>query len=190
MTSLFNAAALAVTLTFSAATTTFAESPSMTDQSAYDFSFTTIDGDAMPLSQFEGKAILIVNTASRCGYTPQYAGLQSLHEARADEGVVVLGVPSNDFGRQEPGSEGEIKEFCEVQFGVNFPMTEKEVVKGGNAHPFYQWAAAQFGNGAVPQWNFHKVVVGADGVVTAAFPSSTTPDDAVLGKALDDALSR
>lgn len=189
MKRIFTIAALAATLTMNTAHSQ-AESETMPDQTAYDFSFTTIDGDAMPLSQFEGKAILVVNTASRCGYTPQYAGLQSLHEARRNDGVVVLGVPSNDFGRQEPGSEGEIKEFCEVQFGVNFPMTEKEVVKGKDAHPFYQWAAAQFGKEAVPQWNFHKVLVGADGSVTAAFPSSTTPGDAALSAALDDALSR
>jgi len=167
-----------------------AESPNMTASSAYDFSFTSIDGEDLPLSQFEGKAVLVVNTASRCGFTPQYKGLQELYETRGKDGVVVLGVPSNDFGRQEPGSEGEIKEFCEVQFGVNFPMTEKEVVKGRDAHPFYQWAAQQYGRAAVPGWNFHKIVIAADGSVSAAFPSGTTPSDAKLNKALDEALAR
>lgn len=162
----------------------------MTAPTAYDFSFTSIDGDPMSMSDFKGKAVLVVNTASRCGYTPQYEGLQALHSARSDDGVVVLGVPSNDFGSQELGSEEKIKEFCDVQFGINFPMTERQTVKGGDAHPFYQWAAAQFGNEAVPKWNFHKLVVAADGTITAAFPSSTKPDDADLTKALDDALSR
>lgn len=162
----------------------------MSNATAYDFSFTSIDGDEMSMDQFKGKAVLVVNTASRCGYTPQYEGLQALHNARSDDGVVVLGVPSNDFGSQELGSEEKIKEFCEVQFGINFPMTERQTVKGSDAHPFYQWAAAQFGDEAIPKWNFHKIVVAADGTVSAAFPSSIAPDDEALTKALDEAVSR
>ncbi|MEM6681044.1 MAG: glutathione peroxidase [Pseudomonadota bacterium] len=162
----------------------------MTGSNAYDFSFTSIDGDELPLSQFEGKAVLVVNTASRCGFTPQYAGLQELYDSRSKDGIVVLGVPSGDFAGQELATEGEIKEFCEVQFGINFPMTEKSVVKGKDAHPFYQWAAQEFGRAAVPGWNFHKIVIAADGTVSAAFPSGTTPSDAKLNKALDEALLR
>lgn len=190
MTPFTQAASIAVSLSLLTAVSTLAEAPSMTANTAHDFTFTSIDGEPMPLSQFEGKAVLVVNTASQCGYTPQYRGLQDLYDKRSDDGVVVLGVPSNDFGGQEPGSEEEIKKFCEVQFGINFPMTEKAVVKGGDAHPFYQWAAAQFGKDAVPQWNFHKVLIAADGTISGAFPSSTTPDSDTLNKALDDALAR
>ncbi|MEM7570009.1 MAG: glutathione peroxidase [Pseudomonadota bacterium] len=161
----------------------------MSDKIAHDFSFKTIDGDAMPLSEYAGKAVLVVNTASKCGFTPQYDGLQTLWEERKDEGLIVLGVPSNDFGRQEPGSESEIKEFCEVRFGVNFPMTEKEVVKGSSAHPFYQWATQSYGKDAEPRWNFHKILVGPDGKVVGAYPSSTTPSDRGLNTDISNALA-
>ena len=111
------------------------------DKSAYDFSFTAIDGGALPLSDFKGKAVLVVNTASECGYTPQYKDLQAVWERYRDRGLVVLGVPSNDFGGQEPGTEAEIKRFCERQYAVDFPLTAKVHVTGGEAHPFYQWTA-------------------------------------------------
>ncbi|MEO0411421.1 MAG: glutathione peroxidase [Pseudomonadota bacterium] len=161
----------------------------MTDKTAHDFSFKTIDGGELPLADYAGKAVLVVNTASKCGFTPQYDGLQTLWEKRKEDGLVVLGVPSNDFGRQEPGSESEIKEFCEVRFGVNFPMTEKEVVKGKDAHPFYQWAKQAYGNAAAPGWNFHKILVGPDGNVVAAYPSGTTPSDRGLNTDISNALA-
>lgn len=144
-------------------------------ESAHDFAFDAIDGGALPMSQFEGKAVLVVNTASFCGYTSQYEGLQRLWSAYKDKGLVVLGVPSNDFGGQEPGTAEEIKDFCEANFDVDFPLTAKEVVKGSNAHSFYQWAAAEKGSKNAPRWNFHKYLVAPDGSLVEAFPSRVTP---------------
>ncbi len=112
----------------------------MAGSSAFEFSFTAIEGGPLPLKKFEGKALLIVNTASFCGYTPQYTGLQNLWQRYRDRGLVVIGVPSNDFGAQEPGSATEIKQFCEVNYAIDFPLAEKVVVKGEQAHPFYRWA--------------------------------------------------
>ena len=123
------------------------------------FSFTSIDGQPLSLADYRGKAVLVVNTASRCGFTHQYAGLQTLWETYRDRGLVVLGVPSNDFGAQEPGSETEIKEFCIVNFNIDFPMTEKQVVSGANAHPFYQWSGEQLGVLSKPKWNFYKILL-------------------------------
>lgn len=144
-------------------------------ETAHDFSFNSIDGGALPLSQFKGKAVLVVNTASFCGYTPQYEGLQSLWSEYKDQGLVVLGVPSNDFGAQEPGSATEIKDFCEANFDVDFPLADKEVVKGGSAHEFYKWAAEEKGAENAPRWNFHKYLVAPDGSLAAAFPSKVEP---------------
>lgn len=132
--------------------------------SAHDFEFTSIDGKPMKLSQFAGKPILVVNTASKCGLTPQYAGLQTLSDTYANRGLVVLGVPSNDFGRQEPGTEAQIKDFCATNYKVTFPMTAKNVVVGGDAHPLYKWAVEQAGDdAAAPKWNFHKLLIGGNG---------------------------
>lgn len=156
--------------------------------SAHDFSFTSIDGTPMPLSQFEGKAVLVVNTASQCGLTPQYAGLEELWAGRKDAGLVVLGVPSNDFGGQEPGTEAEIKTFCETRFAVDFPMASKAVVVGEGAHPFYRWAKAELGDAGEPKWNFHKILIGKDGRALQAFGSRTEPLDAGLKAAIDQAL--
>lgn len=142
---------------------------------AHDFQFTRIEGGPLPLSDFKGKAVLVVNTASRCGYTPQYTGLQKLWRTYRDKGLVVLGVPSNDFGGQEPGTEAEIKRFCERQYAVDFPLTAKEAVVGANAHPFYKWAAQAAGEAAAPRWNFHKYLVGPDGQIAAWFPTKTSP---------------
>jgi glutathione peroxidase len=119
--------------------------------SAHDFRFTAIEGGALPLAQYKGKVVLLVNTASQCGFTPQYAGLQEVWDRYRDRGLVVLGVPSNDFGGQEPGSEAEIKEFCEVNFSVDFPLAAKEHVVGAEAHPFYRWAAGKFGIASKPR---------------------------------------
>lgn len=142
----------------------------------YDFSFTAIEGGALPASSFAGKAVLVVNTASMCGFTKQYAGLQALWQTYRDRGLVVLGVPSNDFGSQEPGSEAEIKEFCDVNFEVDFPMTTKETVKGPNAHPFYKWAGKQAGMMGTPKWNFHKYLIAPDGSFKDWFATTTSPD--------------
>ena len=157
-------------------------------ENAYDFSFQTIDGAPMPMSEFKGKAVLVVNTASFCGYTPQYTGLQSLWEDYKDKGLVVIGVPANDFGKQEPGTAAEIKDFCESKYDVTFPLASKEVVKGGDAHPFYKWAATTLGENNAPKWNFHKYLVDAKGNLVAAFPSKVDPKAPELVAAVDKAL--
>ncbi len=157
-------------------------------KTAYDFSFKSIDGEALPLSGFKGKAVLVVNVASACGLTPQYAGLEELWTEKGGKGLVVLGVPANDFGAQEPGTEGEIKTFCETRFGVDFPMTAKEHVIGAEAHPFYKWIAGELGEDAAPKWNFHKYLIGKDGSIAGTFGSRTEPDDAAMNLAIDIAL--
>ena len=155
---------------------------------AHDFSFSAIDGAPLPLSSFAGKAVLIVNTASFCGYTHQYADLQKLWRRYRDRGLVVLGVPSNDFGAQEPGSSTEIKQFCEVNFDVDFPLTEKQAVSGERAHPFYLWARQQLGNNAVPRWNFHKYLVAPDGRLTAWFATQVAPSSSPVTAAIEAVL--
>jgi glutathione peroxidase len=151
------------------------------ESGAFAFSFTSIEGEPLPLTMFEGKALLVVNTASLCGFTHQYAALQELWERYRNRGLVVLGVPSNDFGGQEPGTESEIKQFCEVNFSIDFPLTSKEHVKGDAAHPFYKWATGTLGDGAGPRWNFHKYLVSPDGRLVEWFSTSTPPtSDEVL----------
>ncbi len=159
------------------------------DGSAYDFSFTSIDGQPMPLSQYKGKAVLVVNTASFCGFTKQYQGLQALYQSYEAKGLVVIGVPSNDFGGQEPGSATQIKEFCQGAFGITFPLTEKVPVTGEAAHPFYKWAAATLGPKAAPGWNFHKYLVARDGRIVKSFYSGTAPDSKEIVAAIEDALA-
>jgi glutathione peroxidase len=157
--------------------------------SAHDYSFEAIDGDtAIDLKAFAGKAILVINTASACGYTPQYAGLQALWQKYRDRGLVVLGVPSNDFGAQEPGAETEIQAFCDTRFHVDFPMTAKQTVIGGDAHPFYRWIAATAGEDAAPKWNFHKYLIGPDGGLVGSFPSKVDPLSVGLNGQIDDLL--
>ncbi|MBM3618067.1 MAG: glutathione peroxidase [Alphaproteobacteria bacterium] len=146
-------------------------------KTAYDFSFTSITGEPLPLSQFKGKPILVVNTASECGFTSQYKELEELWEKYKERGLVVIAVPSNDFGGQEPGSAETIKEFCEVKFGVSFYLTEKYHVKGDEAHPFYKHAREKLGALAAPKWNFHKYLIAPDGQVTDWYASTTSPMD-------------
>lgn len=147
-----------------------------------------IDGRPLEGAQLADKVVLVVNTASFCGYTPQYEGLQALWERYRDRGLVVLGIPSNDFGEQEPGSATEIKAFCEVNFKVTFPLTTKQKVRGAGAHPLYRWAAAEGGMLATPRWNFHKLLVGRDGRLIGAFPSAVEPTSAQLTQAIERAL--
>src|SRR3954451_17736431 len=142
---------------------------------AYQFEFTSIEGEKLPLAEWRGRPVLVVNTASFCGYTPQYRDLEALYRQYQARGLVVLGVPSNDFGEQEPGTAAEIKQFCETNYQVDFPLTEKYRVVGGGAHPFYRWVAVQLGEGAAPRWNFHKYLVGPDGQLAGAWPSSVKP---------------
>lgn len=155
---------------------------------AYDFTFTAIDGGPLALASFAGKAVLVVNTASQCGLTPQYRGLQALWERYRDRGLVVLGVPCNDFGGQEPGTEAEISEFCSSNYRVTFPMTAKNAVVGDGAHPLYRWAVAELGAAATPQWNFHKHLIDGKGALAATFASRTPPEDAALVAAIEAAL--
>lgn len=155
---------------------------------AHDFSFTAIDGTPLPMSDFKGRPVLLVNTASECGFTPQYEGLQTLWESYRDRGLVVLGVPSNDFGGQEPGSEAEIKEFCEATFSVDFPLTEKQVVIGGEAHPLYRWIEDSLGEAGTPRWNFHKYLIDGEGELAGAWPSSVKPLSAEIREAVETAL--
>lgn len=143
--------------------------------SAHEFEFNSIDGEPLPLKRFAGQPVLVVNTASECGYTPQYAGLQSLWRDYRNDGLVVLGVPSNDFGGQEPGDESQIKAFCELNYSVDFPLTSKVSVLGGGAHPFYRWIESEFGEAAAPRWNFHKYLLDADGALIAMWPSEVDP---------------
>lgn len=159
-----------------------------TQGSAYDYSFKSIDGAPMNLADWRGKVLLVVNTASFCGYTKQYSGLQDLWSKYEDKGLVVVGVPSNDFGGQEPKAEGEIKSFCQGAFGVTFPLTEKQVVTGEAAHPFYVWAA-QAGGGA-PAWNFHKYLIGKDGKMLRAFTSRVAPTSPEITEAIEEALAQ
>jgi len=155
---------------------------------AHDFQFRSIDGEALPLSKFDGKALLVVNVASQCGLTPQYEGLEKLWRDRRDSGLVILGVPANDFGQQEPGTEMEIKTFCETHFAVDFPMTAKEHVIGAEAHPLYKWIAGELGEDAAPKWNFHKYLFNKDGTIAGTFGSRTEPGAADLGAAIEKAL--
>ncbi len=153
--------------------------------SAHLFEFRTIGGEALALSRFEGRAILIVNTASRCGFTPQYRELQGLWERYRGRGLVVIGVPSNDFGAQEPGSEAEILEFCALNYDVDFPLTEKQAVIGAEAHPFYKWVVEAAGEGAAPRWNFHKILIGPAGELVGIHASKVSPLDPALVKEIE-----
>lgn len=158
--------------------------------SMHRFAFTSIEGEPLPMSSFDGKAVLVVNTASLCGFTYQYAALQDLWEAYRDRGLVLLGVPSNDFGGQEPGSEVEIKEFCEVNFDIDFPLTTKQVVKGDDAHPFFREVIRVLGRDAAPRWNFHKFLVTPDGELAGAWPSRVEPDSPEIVAAIEETLPR
>ena len=142
---------------------------------AYDFKFKDLDGSILDLAEYKGKIIVVVNVASQCGFTNQYEDMQNVWEKYQSKGIIMLGVPSNDFGQQEPGSSIEIKNFCEAKFGISFPMTEKVQVKGAEAHPFYIWARETYGKAAIPKWNFHKIIIDKDGKIAETFSSITKP---------------
>jgi glutathione peroxidase len=153
--------------------------------SLHTLSANTIDKKPQPLGAYKDKVVLVVNTASECGFTPQYAGLQELYQGYKDKGLVVLGFPSNDFGGQEPGTEAEIKSFCNTKYKVSFPMFEKVKTKGEGQSPVYAFLTAKHGE---PKWNFHKYLVGKDGKVIAAYPSKVKPDSPELKAAIESAL--
>ena len=154
---------------------------------AYDYEFNSINGDLIKLNQYKGKVIVVVNVASRCGYTPQYEDLQSLWSKYKDKNLVVLGIPTNNF-RQEPGNNKQIKDFCEINFGITFPMSEKTGVIGSNSHPFYQWARKDYGIGAIPKWNFHKIIIGKNGKVVETFSSITNPSSKKFTKTIENLI--
>lgn len=152
---------------------------------AHEFTFAAIDGSPLPLERFRGHPVLLVNTASACGFTPQYAGLQALWEEYRDDGLVVLGVPSNDFGRQEPLCEDGIAEFCSSRFAITFPMTAKSHVTGPKAHDFYRWAESQVGWLGKPRWNFHKYLIDRNGRLVDWFSSITPPEAKRVRRAIE-----
>jgi glutathione peroxidase len=153
--------------------------------SAFDFEFETLRGGSLPLREFAGKPVIIVNTASKCGFTPQYSGLEKLWQQRKSDGLVILGVPCNDFGGQEPGSSDEITSFCQVNYGVDFPMTGKVHVKGADAHPLFRWLAAEGGFWSRPRWNFYKYLITRDGRLKTWFSSVTAPGSGKFMSAVD-----
>ena len=156
-------------------------------QLAYEFQFKGIDGDIIKLSDFENKVIVVVNVASRCGFTNQYEDLQKLWASYQNKNLIVLGIPTNDF-KQEPGSNDDIKKFCESNFNINFPLTEKTNVIGDKSHPFFKWAKENYGKAAVPKWNFHKIVIGKDGKVADTFASITKPSSKRFISSIDNLI--
>jgi glutathione peroxidase len=159
------------------------------ENSLYDLQATRIDGSRESLSHFKGKVALVVNTASECGYTPQYAELQELYARYKDRGFVVLGFPSNDFGGQEPGTEADIQKFCSSKFGVSFPLFSKTKVLGEGKDPIYQFLVASTGGKDVG-WNFEKFLVSKDGLVLERFPSSVKPLNPALTEAVERAIGK
>ena len=154
----------------------------------FDLKIDTIDGDELFLSNFKGNTILIVNVASKCGFTSQYNELQNLYELYSEKGLIVLGIPSNQFGGQEPETENKIKDFCKTNFNITFPMTSKYDVKGNNAHPIYRWAKETYGKSAVPKWNFHKILINKEGKVEDTFASFTKPTSKKIKKKIEEIL--
>jgi len=160
----------------------------MTRMTAYAFSFEALKGGAIKLADFAGKPILVVNTASQCGYTPQYAGLQQLWTRYHERGLMIVGVPSNDFGGQEPGGAADIEHTAHGSYGVGFPLASKAEVRGSKQHPFYKWAAAEKPL-ELPRWNFHKYLIGRDGHIAASFATQVDPMDTRVTTAIEKELS-
>ena len=157
------------------------------DKSFHDFSIESISGGDISLSDYKNKVVLLVNTASQCGFTPQYAGLQKIYDRYKDDGFVVLGVPSDDFN-QELSSDDDVKKFCEIRYGVNFPLTSIQKIKGDSAHPLYKWISGNTSVIGQPRWNFHKYLISKDGQVINWFSSMTSPTSDGLLKQVEQAL--
>lgn len=165
------------------------ESQKSMTPSAYDFTFRALTGGGeVNLADYRGRVVMVVNTASKCGFTGQYEGLQEIYNEYKGQGFAIIGVPSNDFGAQEPGSSDEIAEFCKLNYGVTFPMTTKESVTGDKAHPFFVWARES--SGSAPRWNFHKYLIGRDGQVADSFGSMTAPDSRKVRKSIDNQIEK
>jgi glutathione peroxidase len=178
----------AAVLVAAASTETTRAQSLMSRITAYAFSFPALAGSDISLANYAGRPLLIVNTASLCGYTPQYAGLQQLWTEFHDRGLMIIGVPSNDFGGQEPGGAHEIVETARHQYGATFPIAAKTVVKGPLAHPFYKWAALARPK-ELPRWNFHKYLIGRDGYISEVFPETVEPSDTRIKTAIARALA-
>lgn len=157
-------------------------------QTAYDFTFEALEGGALPLEQFRGRALLVVNTASECGFTGQYSGLRRVYDRFADQPLTIIGVPSNDFGGQEPGTAEEIRQLCDG-YRIEFPMAGKTQVIGPERHPFYAWAEAGLGAAGVPAWNFHKILIGRDGLAREGIRSNIDPVSTPFMTAVERALA-
>jgi glutathione peroxidase len=158
------------------------------DKIFFDFNIKDINEENFALKNLKDKTVLLVNVASNCGFTKQYSELQELYDKYSEKGLVVIGVPSNQFGGQEPGSNNEIKDFCETNFNITFPITTKIDVKGENAHPIYLWAKKNFGNAAVPKWNFHKILINKDGKIEDTYSSFTKPMSKKLINKIEEIL--
>ena len=166
----------------------FNKSISDNTKTLFDFKINSIDGKEINLSIYKGKTLLVVNVASKCGFTKQYEDLQNLYNLYREKGLIVLGIPSNQFGGQEQASETEIKNFCKTNFNITFPMTSKYDVKGEGAHPIYLWAKKNYGKSAVPKWNFHKILINKEGKVEDTFASFTNPASKKITKKIEEIL--
>ena len=155
----------------------------------FDLSIKNIDGNDLELSKYKNKAILLVNVASNCGFTKQYTDLQKLWETYKDKGLIVIGLPSNQFGGQEPGTNVEIQKFCEVNFDINFPMTTKIDVKGENIEPIYKWALENYGKKAIPKWNFYKILINKHGKIEQTYSSMTNPMSKKITRDIEEILN-
>ena len=165
----------------------FSFNSTSTEKVFHDFSIESISGEVINLSEFKSKVVLLVNTASKCGFTPQYSGLQKIYERYKDDGLVVLGVPTNDFN-QELSKDSEVKEFCEIRFGVEFPMSSIQPIRGEDAHPIYKWIQSNVSVIGQPRWNFHKFLIGKDGKIINWFSSMTSPTSSGLIAQIETAL--
>ncbi len=165
----------------------FSLTANTSEKSFHDFTIESITGDEIKLSDYQNKVVLLVNTASQCGFTPQYAGLQKIYDRYKDESFVVLGVPSNDFNQELP-KNADVKKFCEIRYGVNFPMTSIQKIRGDNAHPLYKWISSSVSVIAQPRWNFHKYLIGKDGKIINWYSSMTSPTSEGFLRQVEDAI--
>ena len=154
--------------------TMFFTSTNASENTFHDFSIESISGETINFSDYKNNVVLLVNTASKCGFTPQYSGLQKIYERYKSDGLIVLGVPSNSFN-QEKNANADVKEFCEVNFNINFPMTTITEVKGKNSHELFKWAEKNYGKSAIPKWNFHKILINKEGKIEETYNSFTKP---------------
>ena len=165
----------------------FSTKSTSSDKSFHDFSIESISGEDIVLADYKDKVVLLVNTASQCGFTPQYAGLQKIYDRYKDDGFIVLGVPSDDFN-QELSSDDDVKKFCEIRYGVNFPLTSIQKIKGESAHPLYKWISGNTSVIGQPRWNFHKYLISKEGQIVNWFSSMTSPTSEGLLKQVEQAL--